>query len=500
VGRREQCGALLAGVAVFAIPFAAFTGLVLYQFYVKGSFLLDCGWFAFVMSARDLSLPNPTALGGGSFFGTHITPVFLLTALLRRILALSDPQFFALFIGLCHALPGVGVFWALRSGFGLRGAMATAAAASVALAFAFNGLALAIVRYPHFEILIVGCAILFAVALAQRRLGIAALCLTVALATREDAGFHLFGILAVLIALNRWYGVGWREQRAELAFAGIALAYAAAAVAVQLEVATGPSALVRIYLGSPAFAHLTLAEIAERLLGYTVFRAYVVLPAAIALWWAGRTRNPYILVGYVAVVPWALLQLTAYSQIAGTLSGYYAYPFMIAAFWPLVGVLFERRRRGAGTPAVPILAFSAMIAASFVAIGEQYNPGRFDLARGFLEPPPASRQEATDRAVAALARSKPLLGHVLVDGSVLALMPDAFRWTESVQGRGPARPDAVVYFADGYEAPVARRIAAASDLGRHYRVPGTAIRLDADRAIAATAPLAALLVPADRAD
>src|SRR5579863_4774884 len=126
--RLEQCGVLLAAAATVAIPFAAFAGLVLYQFYVKGSFLLDSGWFAYVMSAGDLSLPNPAALGGGSFFATHIAPIFLLTALLRRALPISDPQFFALFIGLCHALPGLGVFWALRSGFGLRGAAAVAAA------------------------------------------------------------------------------------------------------------------------------------------------------------------------------------------------------------------------------------------------------------------------------------------------------------------------------------------------------------------------------------
>lgn len=499
--RLEQCGALFAAVAVFAIPFAAFTGLVLYQFYVKGSFLLDSGWFAYVMSADGLGLPNPASLGGGSFFTTHIAPIFLLTGLLRRLLALSDPQFFALFIGLCHALPGLGVFWALRAGFGLRGAVSITAATLVALAFAFNGLALAIARYPHFEILIVGCAILFAVALVRRRLVAAALCFAVALATREDAGFHLFAILCVLIALNRWYGIAWREQRAELAFAAAALAYAAAAVVVQLAIATGPSALARIYIGEPPFAGLSLAVVAGRLIGYLAYRAYLVLPAMIALFWAVRTRNPYILVGYVAFVPWAALQLIAHSDIAGTLSGYYAYPFMIACFWPLVGVLLDRRRRGAAEGAtIPLLAFSVMIAASFVSVAEQYNPGGLDLPRGFFLPPGPDRQAATERAVTELARSKTQLGAVLVDGSVLALAPDAFGWSESVQGRGPGRPDAVAYFEHGYEAARAGRVAAASGLARYYRVPGTSLRLAVDRPIAPTAPLAALLVPADGPD
>lgn len=500
----------MAGFVVFAVPFAAYTGLVLHQFYVKGSFLQDAGWFAFVMAASDLRLPNPQSLGGGSFFAVHVAPIFLLAALLKQALTVSATKFFAGFIGFCHALPGVGVFWALRSGFGLRGPVATAIASIVAIAFSFNGLSLAIARYPHVEILVVGGAILFLVALVERQLVLAGLAFALALATREDAGFHLFAILFVLIALNRWYGVGWHAQRAEIAFAAVALTYSLAALAVQLAVATGPSAFMRIYLGDPSFASLTPAVVLERLLGYVAYRTYLVLPALIAAIWAAHTRNPYILVGYIAFVPWGLLHLIAHSDIAGTLSGYYAYPFMIASFWPLVGVLIERRRRAAPAvsgprdAALPVLAFVAMTLATFAAIGQQHNPGRLYLAQAFLGPPAAARQASTDHAVAQLVRSKTLLGAVIVDGSVVALAPDGFTWGETVLGhrleRSSTRPDIVAYFAQGYEAEAARRLAASSGVARHYRILGTSLRLAADRPIPAAAPLAALLVPADPPD
>jgi hypothetical protein len=488
----------LSGFAVAAaVPFAAFTCLVLNHFYVNGAFLLDSGLLAFLVSSRDLLLPDPHVLGGGSFLATHVTPIFWITGQLRRLLPLSDAQFFAVFIGFCQALPAAGVFWLLRSGFRLASPLSVLAAAAIAIAFSFNGLALAISRYPHFEILIVGSAILFAVALFLRRHAIAAVWFAICLATREDAGLVLFGLLFVLIVLDRRYGAPLRSQRAAIAFAAIALGYSIAAFSLQLALAAGESPLARIYLGAPPFAAISAATIATRLFVYLFYRTYLLLPAVIAVCWAAAARNPYIVAGYAVCLPWALLHLTARTKMAGTLSAYYAYPFMIAAFWPLLGVLLERRRRGvAGGAAVPLLAFAAMLAASFAALGQQYNPGRLTLADLF-RPPSLARQAKTERAVARLVRSKPALGKLLAGTGVVALAPDDFAPGERLPRQRPAGPvDTVVYFVHGYDADDARRLALARGLDRRYRVSGTAIRIASDRPIAAGAPIADLLVAA----
>jgi uncharacterized membrane protein len=499
--RRERCFALFGATATFGVPFAAFTSLVLYHFYVRGSFLLDSGLLAYLAAHGGAFLPTPRVLGGQSFFATHLTPIFLVTAQLRRWLPVSDAQFFALFIGLCHALPGLGVFWLLRSGFGLRRPMGIVLAALLGMAFSFNGLALAIARYPHFEMLIVGGAILFAVALSRGKHLAAALWFALCLATREDAGFHLFAILFVLIALNRWHAVPWSAQRAEIVFAAVALVFSLAEILVQMAIAEGQSSLVRIYLGDPPFGSLSPEVLAGRLLGYFAYRTYLVVPAAIAVLWAVRTRNPYILVGYVAFLPYLLLHLTARSEIAATLSGYYAYPFMIAAFWPLLGVWLNRRRLTAQqTPTVPVLAFAAMIAGSFAAVPRQYNPGGLEFPASLISPPSLARMNATERAIAALSRSKPMLGKVVVDDSVLALAPDDFEPGETLLASTHAPPDTAVYFDQGYGAKAVRAMAAAADLTRNYRVSGTSIRLATDRAIDPSLPLAALLVPADGPD
>jgi len=360
---------------------------------------------------------------------------------------------------------------------------------------------LAIVRYPHIEILVVGSVILFAVALVRRQVLLAGIFFVVALTTREDAGFHVFAILFVVVALNRWYGIPWRQQAPEIGFAAFALTYSVAVVVLQRSISTAPSTLTLTYLGDPPFANLTATTVLIRLLFYATYRAYLVLPAIIAAIWAARTRNPYIVAGYLAFLPWGLLHLVASTDLAGTLSFYYGYPFMIAAFWPLLGVLLDPRRRSIeGGAAIPVLALSVMVAGSFGGIAQQYNPGRLDLLRGFLSPPTLQRQEMTDRAVAQLAQSKPALGVVVADTSIVALAPDRFAPGETVPQQAPTRPDTVIYFAEGYESATARLIAATAGLTQHYRVPETAIRIATNRPIAALAPVSALLAATDASD
>src|SRR5215208_1593419 len=189
IASREAVWVAAAALLVAAVPFAAFTTLTLYHFYVKGAFFWDSGLLAYLMSQADPGLATPPIFGGESFFATHFTPIFILLSPIRRILPLSDPQFFAAFCGFCHALPGLAAFWLLYSGFRLRTALGLAVAAAASVAFCFNGLALAIARYPHFEMLIIGTALLFFVALARHQAIIAALFFVMCLATREDAGF-----------------------------------------------------------------------------------------------------------------------------------------------------------------------------------------------------------------------------------------------------------------------------------------------------------------------
>jgi hypothetical protein len=483
---------------VFLLPLAAYGNLILHYFYDVGLFFFDAGWAAYLIRDAGPLLHDPrfTIAPGAeshSWFVFHISPIFLATSALAQLLPLSRIQFYALYIGVSHALPGLAVFWLLVSGYRMRRPAALAVAALLALLFAFDGMALAIARFPHFTMLIVGTGMMFLAALVLQRLRIAAFFFILCIAIREDAALHLFAMLALLVALDRWRGVPWSECKPSLAFAAVALLYGIAVLALQHTLFPGHSLLVSEYLGSPMFADVTLSSVALRLAGWIVYRSYVFLPALLACAWSIRSRNPYIVIGYAAFVPWGLLHLVAAREMVNSLPSYYAYPFMIASFWPLVGILHQRRRSaGSETSLIePIAGFALLTALSFIPTQNVHNPGRMAFPESFLSLPSLAREAATDRALHTLAGAAEL-GATLVDQSVAALVPELYLPDNSLSqsywqhpsnslSQSWQHPDTIIYFDQGYEASLARQRAATAGLDRVYAVPGTEIRVATNR-------------------
>jgi hypothetical protein len=353
VSRRIVLAILLAAILVAGVPFAAYAAMVLHHFYVSGAFFYDTGQIGALIWHSDLALRTPAVESGNSFYAIHLTPIFvLLLSAISRLLPATLQQFMAGFEGVSHALPALGVFWLLTGPYEMRSPVGVAVAAAISVAFAFNGLALAIARYPHFELLIVAAVILFMAALRSRRPVWAILPFVIGLATREDAGFHFCALLTIMIALDWWYGIRPTAQNAAMAFAIAGLAYSLGAVIFQHAAFSNISGLSRIYLGDPPFGRITAGLLADRLYGYLFDRSYIVLPGLCAVVWAILARNPYIVAGYIAFLPWVALHFLADSDLAGSLSGYYAYPLMIASFWPLVGVLLGADRPPAVDPAL----------------------------------------------------------------------------------------------------------------------------------------------------
>ncbi len=480
-------------VLIALVPFLAYAINVLHSFYDVGSSFFDAGWSAFLIHDGDLQLHEPPCIVyGSSWFDFHISPLFIATSAFGHLLPLTRIQFYATYVGISHALPAVAVFWLLVSGYRMTGPIERAVAALLALSFAFDGLAVAIARFPHFTMFIVGTGMMFLVALVLRRFRIALFFFLLCLATREDAGFHLFALLSLLTLLECWRGTRLREQKSTVLFALGAFCYSTAVVGLQ-HVLAGPNPLlISEYLGSPPFADVTLASMAQRFIGWMVYRGYVVLPAVGALAWAVARRNPYVILGYVAFLPWGLLHLAAAREMLGILPSYYAFPFMLASFWPLVGLLVERRHFDAARSILePLSGFALLTAATFIGSPLPHNPANVDLPAGFASPPSFSRQAATDRSLARLA-VMPELGRVLVDQSVLALVPELYRAGDMLSGDLPGDPDTIIYFASGFESGLARQVAVRAGLDRRYEVPGTQIRLATNRPIGGSSGLTAL--------
>jgi hypothetical protein len=74
--RWEYVGIAAAAMLAIGIPFVAFENLVLFHFYTRGGFVLDSGLLASLIWHSDAALTQPASLGG-SFFGTHVSLLFL---------------------------------------------------------------------------------------------------------------------------------------------------------------------------------------------------------------------------------------------------------------------------------------------------------------------------------------------------------------------------------------------------------------------------------------
>jgi len=470
---------------VITVPLFAYTTNILHSFYDIGNSFYDAGWSAYLIHDADLQLHNPpSVMDGISWFNFHISPLFQATSALGHLVPLTRIQFYAAYTGISHTLPAVAVFWLLVSGYRMTRPVPCAAAALLAVFFSFGGLALAIARFPHFTMFIVGTGMMFLVAVVLRRIGIALFFFVLCLSTREDAGFHLFALLSLLFALQWWRGAPWREQKPTAVFALLALLYSAGAIVLQHVLSSGNhSLLVSEYLGRPLFGEVTVSSMAARLLGWVVYRSYVVLPGVCALIWAIVRRNPYIILGYVAFVPWGLLHLAAAREMLGTLPSYYAFPYMFASLWPLIGLLVQQRHNGEERSVFePVCGFALLTAASFATSQYQHNPTHIDLPAGFLSPPSVSRQAATDRALEGLAGAQEL-GTTLVDQSVLALVPELYRAGNVLSRGSHGEPDSIIYFANGFERPLALETAAQAGLERVYEIQDTQIRVATNRPI-----------------
>ena len=215
-----------------------------------------------------------------------------------------------------------------------------------------------------------------------------------------------------------------------------------------------------------------------------MYRTYVVFPALCALTWAIVRRNPYVVLGYASFLPWGVLHLVAAREMVGLLPSYYAFPYMFAAFWPLIGIFVQRQHGDEGRSILePVCGFAFLIAASFTTSQYLHNPTHIDLPAGFLSPPSLSRQAATDQAVEGLAGSKEL-GRVLIDQSVFALSPELYRTEDVLSSEEPhEEPDSIVYFAGGFENVLAREKAAQAGLTHIYGVRRTQLRIATNRPI-----------------
>ena len=412
-------GLLAAAGAVFWFA----RNFVLFAYYEETVAVLDGGWFAGVLSDSDWKLANPLVLGEPreSYFEVHVAPFLIPFAYAGKILPLEAGEYMAAFLAAAFALYAALIFIAAADFLAahappLKKSLVALAAAPVAFVVALNGVSAEILHYPHFEIWIpvLLCAFLLALAFEKKKTALAVFVLL--LSVREDAGFHL-AVTLLAVAFFRQFPLrkNFAAQKESILAQKELLLWSAVALGF---------ALATITLGNvPARPGVFDQRVFSRLAS-VVLRGDWILALVVVAGWAVHARRPAALVGFAALVPWALHSVLQERPLPGHMGSYYGFPALVALFWPFVAGRFfpdrpakktERRppkkkrdrdsrdSRGPRATSGSALAFAILFAASTLVLRPQQSVqyeemrvpkvGALQLLAEGASPPPAEMFE-----------------------------------------------------------------------------------------------------------
>jgi hypothetical protein len=449
---------LLALAAGTAIAFLGYFFQIANLFYATGAYFWDTGWYAYNMSVAAFPPVNPPIFveeGHTTYFRFHFAPIMSLWGTLSAPFGLAPAVSFGIFQGVLHAILFViGFLWLRAPGDTDSRWLAPFL---LGLLFAFNPITVVAIGYPHTETAIPALFLLFAFLAGRRRHGFALLAFALMLSVRGDAGFHAATFLwtfAIAEALStRRFGPAVRVAAA-LGAAGFA--YSVVAFTVQRTLFPGFDNLHSVYLGPGFFDHLSIELYVTRLLHLLTHR-----PELFAMWlapvlWGAIRRDFAVFAGAAAVLPWFLLNISAVRGPPSELFGYYAFPFLIVFFWPLVvralRTGWDRAAPASAPPAADYRWYAGFGLASYAALisGAMYIGAGLGQVPAFIpkiDLADVERAEATTRMMESAMSSGQA---VFVDDGIASLNPELVLTRHRIPALGAgiasARPWVVFYF------------------------------------------------------
>lgn len=457
----------------FFLPFVLIFNYMMNHWYISGAYLLDTGFLSFLSSHASFPDMARPPIFGGSYLSTHFSPIFWITTWLRTpFTSLSDQVYFSILQALWIGALGAAVF---HISFKLSGNYL----ASWLTAFfsALNGVALAVVGYPHIDQAIPVLIIIYlTIQSSTKKTKFAAgIALALLFSIREDAGLHAFGLL-ITIAVFFLLMKERQKCRAFFIPAMICLTYSVAIVVIQnIAFSEGDSSLARIYTGTPPYAHINFDILWERILFHIHHRKFILLPLAVAIIYSLARKDWLLLLGTLTTIPWLLFSLTATYKVASHLSAHYSFPVMVFLLWPTVSGSFNRISQASHY--VYLQAF--LCAMSFILL-----PGSAELhdknpikSVGFEY---LGHVHETDKAIKIIQENISEFGRVAVDDAIAAFLPGTIssrQWRDTGKFSSKERLDldTVIYFNRSWLSGVFRQISAEGKFRHFYSFPYTQI-------------------------
>ncbi len=499
-GREYPAANMAMVIMALYLSYRLAANYIVNQFYVSGS-QVDTYLYSTLFWHCDLMQNIPGNYVRGSYLRLHFSFFSLIPCAVSHILPVERIAYLGSVMGTLHAFLGSVMMLLLHLLWPQRSAGAVFLKALAGFAFSLNICAQAVLSQAHVELAAPPLLLLFLLALVLRKHVAAGLALILAFSVREDVGFHLFGLMFLVLAVDWVRGLRGREQATWAIYALIAFAYSVFAFTMMRYAIKDYGNLTNVYLGSNWFSHLTYEKMAGRLTLYLNERSWIWISWLVAGAWAVVARNPYIVLGYAAFIPWILLSFIAKSSAAGNLSMHYGYPFLLAGAWPFIAIMPEfanmRGIKARNATLVPVVFAFALLLSQQLSI----NLYRQTVTLGFYKkffvdvfPPQGSllAKPALDDLERRLMVSKAELRRIRVDSPVKALAPYAFddmsyhvdigklenkRKKDPESFEVPRDIDAIMAYEYLLNRPVFRQVAALNNLTYRYWLPGTKVRL-----------------------
>ncbi len=417
---------LFFGLFSFIIPTFLLSNYILNHYYNSESFVLDTGWFTYLLS-ESTSLPIANPLVGVldyTYFTTHLSLFYYPFSLLYTLLEgfLTPIHYFSLFIGSLYGLIALAIFLAGEKFVSKKSTLFLLFL--IAIITPFNGVALGTIGFPHIEIAIPALLLLFVAFYFRGNKYWSYFVVLIILTIREDAGFHLFGLLSIILIAYYLVVKKLASIPKDLIYIALfALFGSILLIAIQKNFFIGDNALERIYLGTPHFAHLSIDFIKDRVEFFLYNRSYLYVPAILLIPLAIWNKNIFLLVPLLSTLPWLLLSFIAITAMPHTFSNYYAFPFIVLVAWPLLAFLINSTIIDSTSPKLfkiitTISLTTGLSIYLFIGtIGHVDNRPWRGFGLGYIQ-----KIENVDRTIDIISHNKELFGNIIYDEAMSSFM------------------------------------------------------------------------------
>ena len=468
----------LPNICVAALTFLGFylsLGCILNHFYRDGGYILDSAWFAHLISSGDLFLKNPNSLGHlgseASYYLTHFSPGLAAYSYFSPFKQLSTSYQLGIFLGLITSSSIPLVYTILIGALKPKSTPEKLLLSIYSFLFSIFGITrLLTLDYPHFEAII---PILLAISLyfyCQKKISYFIIFAILACSFREDAGIHGFLIYSS-IGLNSLFFPKYRNNYT-YKYAFVAALFLASissfGVIFQLIISnisnTSDSAFQRIYAGDPFFSHLSIDHIIERIISLSS-NFQISMPFYILLVLTIACKNNYFIIGYISCIPWAIMGIVAYSDVAGNFSLYYGFPFLLAIIAPFAIINSQVDTVKIDKYSKKFTFIAILFSAPFIIM-----TSNFKLSNGL--PPNHNFMNRIDEGIRVISENADFFreNKILLTTDIASLKPNSFKWfdlafhqekliKETPPGNNLEQaPLGVIYFSGGFEEILANKI------------------------------------------